>query len=510
MRSEALSYVIGIDAGTTSFKGVLLDNYGNLVTSSGKEYKLDAGPNDTFEVDPEVYWDITCWVIRDILRKSGIDPSVVSGIAFSCQGETFITVDSAGRPLRKAIVMIDNRSVKEAKLIKEKFGSQLIMEITGQPEVVPTWPATRILWIRHNEPFVFDKVAKYLLVEDYLIFKLTGQFSSDHSLSSSTLYFNITAKQWWDPMLAFLGISSRQLPELLPPGSKVQHLAREAALATGLTTNTMIVTGAYDHACGAIGAGNTSEGIVTLTIGGAMAMCVTLNKPVFDASLKLPCQCHAIPGLFFLLPYAQTAGLVLKWFKDEFCEEEIEAARRLDSSPYDLMIAKAAGVPPGSEGLIMLPHLMGTGSPFYNTKVKGVLAGITIGLKKGHFVRAILEAVACTIEDNLESMRRKGINVQEIHVLGGGSKNRLWNQIIADMTRIPVVTTSQAENASIGAAILAGVGVGMYKDIVSTSKALAEVTSRIEPEAGNYDRYREVYRTYSLLYKCLENYWILS
>lgn len=508
MKAGITSYLIGIDAGTTSIKAILLNTNGDIVTSVGEEYTLDSGPNDTCELDPEVYWNITCRVIREMMRNTGIDPALVSGIAFSSQGETLIAVDSNGRPLRKAIIWLDNRSVKEAKQIEKNFGNQHIMDITGQPEVVATWPATRILWLKKNEPQLFNRVNKYLLVEDYLMFRLTGQFCSEHSLVSSTLYFNITTKKWWNEMLDFLGISFHQLPTLMSSGSKVQHLTIEAAHATGLTTNTIAITGAYDHPSGAIGAGNLAPGMVTLTIGASMAMCVTLNRPVKDISLKLPCQCHAIPDLYFLLPYAQTAGLVLKWFKDEFCSEEIETARRLNSDPYNIMVEQAEQIPPGAEGLLMLPHFMGTGSPEFNPKVKGVFAGITIGMKKGHFVRAILEAVVSIIEHNLETMRQKGIVIKEIHLLGGGSKNHLWNQIIADMTGIPVFTMSQTENASLGAAILAGVGTGMFKDIGSACKTCIKVESRFEPNPGNYDIYREIYKKYLSLYQSLENYWI--
>lgn len=507
MKADTYSYLIGVDAGTTSVKAVLLNTFGEIVASEKQEYTLDTGPNDFCELDPEIYWDITCVVIRNIIRNSGVNPELVSGIAFSSQGETLIVVDSNGKPLRKAIVWLDNRSVQEAKVIEEKFGNQHIMDITGQPEVVATWPATRILWLKKNESRLFSRISKYLLVEDYLLFRLTGGFYSEHSLVSSTLYFSITTKEWWREMLDFLEISSQQLPELMISGSKVRHLTVEATHDTGLTTKTIAVAGAYDHPSGAIGAGNIAPGMVTLTIGGSMAMCVTLKKPVRDISMKLPCQCHAIPDLYFLLPYTQTAGLILKWYKDEFCREEIEIARKKNSNPYTIIIKHAEKIPPGAEGLIMLPHFMGTGSPEFNPKIKGVFAGITPRMKKGHFVRAILEAVVSTIEHNLQTMKQKGIVIEEIHALGGGARSHLWNQIIADMTGIPVITQSQTENACLGAAILAGVGSGVFTDTNNACKLCVKQESKFEPNPGNYDLYQEIYKQYLSLYHALENYW---
>jgi len=504
---DLMKNIIGIDAGTTSIKGVILNSNGDLAATASQEYKLDTGPDEICELDPEVYWTITCSVIRTLLQKSGIDPSDISGIAFSSQGETIITVDSGGKPLRKAIIWLDNRSVEQATRIRSKFGEQRIMDITGQPEVLPIWPATRILWIKENEPDIFTKAGKYLLVEDYLLFRMTGRYCTEHSLVSSTLYFDITQKKWWNEMLYFLGITENQLPELYQSGVPLGNLTSEAASATGLTTKTICVTGAYDHPAGAIGSGNISNGDVTLTIGASMAMCVAIDKPVSDLSVKLPCQCHAINGLYFLLPYGQTAGIVLKWFKDEFCQVETEEAGRNDQDPYYLMDKMAGSIPPGSDGLIMLPHLMGTGSPEFNPKVKGVFAGIKMSMNKGHFIRAIIESVSVMIHHNLETMRKNGINVNVIHVLGGASKSTLWNQILSDVTGLPLVTLKNTENAATGAALLAGTGTSVFKNLNHACEVSIKKHTRFEPDTANHEIYKGIYDKYIQLYQSLENYW---
>jgi xylulokinase len=504
------SFLVGIDLGTTSIKAVLLSSKGEVIGSTGEEYVLEYGLNETCELDPEIYWEVTCRVLRSLVLKTGIDSAKITGLAFSSQGETIILVDSKGKALRKAIVWLDNRSEIEAKKIEEKFGNQLIMDITGQPEVLPIWPATRILWLRKNEPSIFKRVRKYLLVEDYLIFRMTGKYYTEYSLVSSTLYFDIKNKIWWDEMLDFLGIDNNQLPNLAPSGTLVSHLTIEAALATGLASYVSVVTGSYDHPAGALGAGNIESGMNTLTIGASMAMCVTIDKPINSLSDRLSCQCHTIPGKYFLLPYGQTAGLLLKWFKDVFCKKEIELSEQTDTNVYDLLTSYAENIPSGAEGLIVLPHFMGAGSPYFNQNVKGVFAGMTVGMGIGHFVRAILESIAALVNHNLESLKMQGVNVKEIRFLGGGAKSELWSQILANMTNKPVLTMASSENAALGAALIAGVGSGIFKDIRSAGKRCIKVDKKFLPESDALNVYRETYNNYILLYRTLEKYWILS
>lgn len=504
---DEVNYILGIDVGTTSLKSVLLNNEGTLLASVMKEYTLDSGPNDTCEVHPDVYWEITCQVINELIFSAKINPEKIKGLAFSSQGETLIVVDDNGKPIRKAIVWLDNRSTNEAKEIEDKFGSQLIMDVTGQPEIVPTWPATRILWIKKNEPETFRKAHKYLLVEDYLMYKMTGSYHTEYSLVSSTLYFDINKKSWYTDMLKFIGISEIQLPQINPSGISVGNLTAEAARETGLTTNTQCVTGAYDHPAGAIGAGSIHSGDVTLTIGGSMAMCVSMDSPVTDLALKLPCQCHAVNGLYFLLPYGQTAGMVLRWFRDEFCGSELAEASKSGVDAYDLMVNEAAEIAPGADGLVMLPHLMGAGSPEFMSEARGVFAGIKMGMTKAHFTRAILESVVCMINRNIQIMKEQGIFVRDIHVLGGGSKSRTWVQILADMTGIPVNTLMISDNAAMGAALLAGVGTGLFIDLEMACRKSVKSQTLIEPDRSMNEKYKSVYDKYVQLYQSLESYW---
>lgn len=499
-------YLLGIDVGTTSVKGIIVSANGDVKGVAGKEYTLET-KGDIVELDPEVYWNSTIAVIKELILKSEIEINQIKGLAFSSQGETLICVDENGKPLRKAIVWLDNRSIKEAKQIEESFGKEKILNVTGQGEVLPLWPATRILWLRKNEPEIFTKTSKFLLVEDYLIYRLTGFFVSEQSLVSSTLYFDIIKKEWWRDMLDFLQISSKKLPLVKASGEKVASITEEAAKATGLSLGTFACTGAYDHPAGAIGAGNIKAGVVSETTGASMAMVVTLDGPLLKREINLPCQCHAIPGKYFLLPYGQTAGMVLKWFRNEFCKGEVETAKASHLDAYDLITEDAQKVSPGADGLIMLPHLSGTGSPEFNPEVRGVFAGVTLEMHKGHFVRAILESVACMIKRNLKVLEGNGLEVKEIRALGGGAKSLLWNQIKADLLGIPVFTLDAEETPSLGAAILAGVACGVFNDVEDGCQKMVVAREKFNPNKNLEMEYKIVFRKYEGLYASLENYW---
>jgi len=496
-------YLLGIDAGTTSFKAVLFDEEGKEIAIGTEDYKLLTPSPTMVELEPENYWNTCKKVIRQVLDKSRVNPKDIKALTISSQGETLICLDREGNPLRRAIVWIDNRSDKEAEIIKEEFGIRRIFEITGQPEVVPTWPATKILWIRQNEPSLFKKVHKYLLLEDYLIYKFTGKFVAEKSLLSSTLFFDIREGKWWREMLNFIGISSNLLPEIRESGEIVGRLTDRASSETGLCRDTLVITGALDQAAGAIGAGNIAPGVITETTGGALAICATIDKPVFTS--KIPCHYHAIKGKYYLLAWAQTAGMVLKWFRDNFCQLERENSKMRNLDVYDIMTQEASRIPPGSEGLIMLPHLSGSACPEFNPKAKGVFFGFTLKHTRAHFIRAILESIAFMLNKNIKALEGLGVQVGEIRSLGGGAKSRLWNAIKADVTGRPIITLKTEETACLGAAILAGVGVGMFNSIEEACHKMVSVRERISPNSKNREVYQKAYSRYLVLYDHLED-----
>lgn len=425
-------------------------------------------------------------------------------MAISSQGETLVAVDEVGEPLYPAIVWLDNRSGVEADEIRAHFGTEAVFRVTGQPEITPTWPATKILWLRRHVPEVFERTHKFLLLEDYLLFRLTGRLAADPCLHSSSLLFDIRRKTWWGAMLDFVGLTPERLPEVQESGRAVGELTPEAARQTGLSRATVAATGGLDQALAALGAGNTRPGLVTESTGGALAIVATLQEPIFDPYGGIPCHYHALSDTYYLLPWGQTAGMTLRWFRDVFGGEELEAARRSGEDAYDLLTGAAARVPPAAEGLVALPHLSGAACPEFNPAARGVWFGVGLHHTKAHFVRAILEAVAYMLRRNVEILKELGVVVHEIRALGGGARSPLWNQIKADVLGVPVVTLSSEEVACLGAAILAGTAVGLYPSPEEAAGQLVSVRERWEPRLAHRSIYDHGYQVYLELYERLE------
>jgi len=499
-----MSYLLGIDLGTTSVKCVLFDQEGRIVASGRSEYELSMPKPEFVEVEAETYWNALRDSLEVTLNQSKVDARDILGIGVSSQGETFMALGRDCKPLGRAIVWLDNRSKEEARLIKEEFGAEGAYRITGQNDVVPTWTATKILWLKRNEPSLFERVNKYLLLEDYAIYRLTGRFVTEHSILSSSLLFDINRRRWWDEMLHFLGIGEGQLPEPKQSGVPVGNLTPEAAKETGLSTSSIVSTGAYDQAANAIGAGNTAPGVITETTGAAMAIVATTERVILDPLRRMPCHNHAVRGKYFLQPWCQTAGTVLRWYRDNFGTLEVEAARRSGADPYDLLTAEASGIPPGSDGLILLPHFMGAASPEFNPDAKGVLFGLTPYHGKGHFVRAIMESVAYMLRRNVELLEELGIKVMEIRSTGGASKSALWNQIKADVLRRPILSVLGEEVAALGVAMLAGVATDVFASLESAGRSMVRMKGRSYPSRANGETYDEGYKRYVELYEGVE------
>ena len=498
-----MGYLLGLDAGTTSIKGALFSTQGEAIAQASFEYNLETPRTDFVELDPQVYWQATKEVFRKIIKSAQISSGQIKALCIDSQGETFIPVDKRGNPLRKAIVWLDNRSTQEAQTIKEKFGEEKVYHVTGQPEVVPTWPATKILWLRQKEKKVFNQVDKYFLVEDYLIYRLTGQFKTEGSLLSSSLLFDINQRKWWGEMLDFLGITPQQLPEIGEPGEIVERVSAPASKETGLSTKTVVVCGAMDQATGMVGAGNITPGIVSETTGAALAICATVDKPLFDSKRRIPCQYHAVKDKYILLPWCQTGGMALKWFRNQFYKSESERAKGSGEDVYDLMTREAAKISPGSEGLIMLPHLAGAGCPEMNSQAKGVFFGFTLGHQRAHFVHALLESIAFMLKSNIEVLEELGLKIDEVRTMGGGAKSPLWNQIKADVLGKPLLPVGAKEAACLGSAILAGKAVGIFKSWEEALQVMVSLKKKIAPNPDNYPIYQKQYEQYLKLYEAL-------
>jgi sugar (pentulose or hexulose) kinase len=499
-----MELLLAIDAGTTSVKAGLFAPDGRCLGVGRQEYQLETPAADRVQLDPEVYWQACLKTVREAIRQSGVTHAQVKTLAVSSQGETTITLDAKGKVIYPALVWLDNRASDQAAFLAEKFGKDVYSR-TGIPEIVPTWSACKILWIRQNEPEVFSRAHKFLLVQDYLIYRLTGRIVTDGSVSCTTLNFDIVQKTWWTDVLDAIGIGTDQLPEIVPPGTAVGTLSPEAAAQLGLTTETCVVTGGMDQAVGAIGAGNFKPGMVSESTGAALAIQATITDPMIDQSRVVPVYCHSVPGQYLFVPVCPTAGMAFKWLRDSFFQDEMKKADDETMDAYDRLTQLAQPVPAGSDGLIMLPHLMGAFSPEPNLSARGSFTGFTLHHTRGHFVRALMEGVAFLLKRNIDYIERTGMVIPEIRSTGGGARSRLWNQIKANVCNRPIVTLANEETALLGDAILAGVAGRVFQSIEESCNSMVAVKESIQPD-GDARAYIEPYRLYCDLDQRLSDY----
>ena len=460
-----MKYLLGMDIGTTSLKAVLFDENANPVKSTVRDYTLEV-KGDRVEFPAESYWEMALSALNELRAEYDI-----YAMSIDTQCETLIVTDENGTPLDKAIVWLDNRATAEADKIREAFGEEKVYEVTGQPEVNATWPASKLLWLKDNKPEVFGKVKKIFLLEDYLLYRLTGRFVTERTLQSSTIYLDIVHKTWWRDMLDFIGVSESQLPELLDSG-----------IVVGEYEGIKVTTGAMDQVAGAIGAGIVRKGIISEMTGTTMVVFAPADEmPPYSHESKIPCHMN-YDGNYALLMWTPTAGIALKWFKNQFCESF--SFRELDDLARDL--------PAGSDGLTFLPYLCGSTMPKYNPAARGSFTGLTTEHGRAHFVRSVMESVSCMLKANLDYL---ALDVEEIRAMGGGATSPLWCQMKADMTKKRLVTLKNKETACLGAAILAGVGAGIFKN-VSEATAKIEIDKSYTPKGADYTECYERFKAY--------------
>ncbi len=480
-----MSLILSIDAGTTSLKGALFDETGNLMACRIHEYALEHPAPDWVELDPEIYWHAAESVVAALLKETNAPAGSIAALGVTSQGETLIALDRNGKPLRKAIVWMDNRARIEADSIRNEFSQEQVYRATGQQDIAPCWPAAKLLWLQKNEPKVFKIADKFLMLADYLIYRLTGNFATDRALNPSTLYFDITQGDWWDSMLNFLSIDRRRLPSLLNSGEVAGHVVANI----GLSPKTRVTVAPIDQVASALGAGNLAQGMITETTGSAMAVCATVDRPIYDPRMRIGLYMHARPGLYVMLPWIPTAGMILRWFRDEFGA----------GASYAELEREAAAAPAGCDGLVLLPHFSGMNSPEINPDACGVFFGITPAHRKAHFIRAILEAVAFALRDNLDLLAGAGVACAEITSLGGAARGKLWLQIKADVLQLPIRRMACAETTSLGAAILAACGTGIHSDIEAATNAMARPRDLIQPNPMQAELYNRAFLFYKKL-----------
>jgi xylulokinase len=494
--------LMGIDLGTSTIKVGVFDLEGSTQAYQSAEYDLAYIGKDMVENDVEKYWKTLAALIRKTIEANKIRPEEITAVSVSSQAETIVPVDNDIRPLMNAIVWLDSRSSRQARDISEVFPPGDMYMVSGQPICDPSWPASRIKWLRENENDIYRKAYKFLLIQDYIIYRLAGLLYSEPTTYNSTYYYDINSHDFYQPMLDYLGVGRNKFPEIKNTGTIIGNISQEASSETGLSTSTRFVLGSLDQLAGAIGAGNIREGIITETTGSVFCMVVTTDKLLFDYEHGIPCYLHAIPGKYCLLPYSMTGGMVLKWFKDSFYRQE---EKQTGEKIFELMTDEAGIVSPGSEGLVMIPHITGAYIPENNPDARGVFYGISISHNRAHFVRAIMESIGYMLKRDLEILDGTGIKADRIISMGGGAKSSLWNQIKADITGIEIQVPENTETAVLGAAIIAGVSTGVFDSFEQAVKKSVRIKDRYIPDKSNKKIYDAGFKKYKQIYKRLED-----
>ena len=499
-----MSCFIGVDIGTSGTKTVLFSSIGLTLASETVEYPLYQPQNGWAEQDPSDWWNATVQTIAAVISKSGVSVSDIKGIGISGQMHGLVMLDSEGKVIRPSIIWCDQRTSKECDEITQRVGKERLIEITANPALTG-FTASKILWVRNNEPENYAKCRKILLPKDYIRFMLSGQFATEVSDASGMQLIDINTRDWSEEVLAKLEIDKGLLAEVHESQEISSEVNSYASKLTGLNVGTAIAGGAGDQAAGAVGNGIVREGLISSTIGSSGVVFAHTDKPIIDLKGRIHTFCHAVPGAWHVMGVTQGAGLSLKWFRDNFCNEEIEASKKTNSDPYILMDKEAANVPPGSNSLIYLPYLMGERTPHLDPNARGVFFGLSAIHTKSDMIRAIMEGVVFSLKNCMDIISDTNIEFCEVRASGGGGRSELWRQMQADVFNCQVNTTNASEGPALGVAILAAVGTGEYKDVSEACQAIIKVKSSVQPNPNYLQAYEKAYDIYNGLYPALKD-----
>lgn len=492
-------YFIGIDVGTSGTKTILIDSKGKILASATFEYPLYQPQIGWAEQNPEDWWDASVKGIKAVLEKSKVDPKEVKAVGLTGQMHGLVMLDKNCNVIRPSIIWCDQRTAKECDEITEKVGKERLVEITANPALTG-FTASKILWVRNNEPQNYEKVYKILLPKDYIRFKLTGEFATDVSDASGMQLLDVKNRCWSDEVLEKLEIDKELLGKVYESPEVTGKVSRQASELTGLCEGTLVVAGGGDQAAGAVGNGIVRTGVVSSTIGSSGVVFAHLDDFRIDPEGRVHTFCHAVPGKWHVMGVTQGAGLSLKWFRDNFAHIEKAAFEFIDKDPYILMDQEAELANPGADGLVFLPYLMGERTPILDPYAKGIFFGITAKHTRREFIRAVMEGVVFSLKNCLDILYEMGIEVKEVRVSGGGAKSKLWRQMQADIFEMDVWTLNSKEGPAFGAAILAAVGAGEYQKVEEACDTMIQKVDSCSPNEKLFEIYRKTYKLYNSIY----------
>jgi len=484
-----MDLLLGIDIGTNATKTLLVSSDGKVLALAQRDYSIITSPDGWVEQEPEDWWRAVIETVREVVKENHRFRDNIRAISFSTQGGTLIPVDSKGRPLRRAITWLDQRADKESRKLKEERGDTFFYNITGY-KLHQGLPLLQICWLKNNERKIFEKTYKFLFVNDYIIYKLTGKYCTDPSNSSITMLYNLRLEKWDPQLLKIAGISSEKLSNIKPSGAPIGKLNSSAAKQLNLSQDVVVCSGGHDQYCASLGAGAFHNGDCLLSCGSAWVLLCTLDKPIFNADINLTPGRHVVKDKWGEMAAISSGGIVLEWFKNEFAETGKEG------KVYELFNKRAKNIPAGSNGLLFFPHFIGSTAPTYQSAARGAVIGLTLSHNKYDVFRSIMEALGFETLWNIETFEKLGIILKKIKMIGGATKSNIWPQIIADVTGRAIFLPSVTEAACVGAAILAGVGIGVFKNCEDGFRKLRIKERKIVPCRDNREKYKKLFDVY--------------
>jgi xylulokinase len=492
-----MPYMMGIDVGTTGTRAVIVRPDGHVMGATTADHQPMRMPKPGWaEQDPEDWWQAAILAVRGALEQAQLQGDDIAAVGLSGQMHGVVCLDKANAVLRPALLWCDQRSQAQCDWITARVGADKLIKLVSNPALTG-FSAPKLLWVRDNEPANYERTARFLLPKDYIRFRLTGEFATEVSDASGTLLFDVTHRRWSKQLLEVLDIDPQMLPRAFESPERTGQVTTETALLTGLKAGTPVVGGGGDQAASAVGNGIVLPGLTSATMGTSGVIFAYTDAPKLDPQGRIHTFCHAVPGKWHVMGVTQGAGLSLRWFREQFGASEAWYARATGQDVYDLIIREAEKIPPASNGLLFLPYLMGERTPHLDAQARGMWFGLTAAHSRGHLIRAILEGVAFSLRDSLEIFRELEIPVEQIRASGGGSRSPFWRQIQADIYGKEVVTLRESEGSAFGAALLAGVGSGIYSSVGESAREALQFQECLAPmqeKVGLYNRQYEVYR----------------
>jgi xylulokinase len=493
-------YFLGIDVGTGGTRALVIDEGGRVVASATEEHRAFASPQIGWaEQDPSDWWRACRVAVPKALAQGNLRGDQIACVGLSGQMHGAVLLDAETHVVRPALIWSDVRTEKQCRDLTAKIGAEHLIQLTCNPALA-NFTLTKCLWVRENEPENWNRVRSLLLPKDYVRFQLTGERATDVADASGTLLLDVANRRWSKEMLEAVQINASLLPTLYESPEICGRVSADGAAATGLQSGTPVVAGAGDQAAGSIGMGVVSPGAVSATIGTSGVVLAATDGPALDPGGRLHTFCHAVPGRWIVMGVTQAAGLSLRWLRDQF-------GIRADGQPesYEKLTAEAAKAPPGCDGLLWAPYLMGERTPYLDPAARGMLAGLTASHTRAHVIRAILEGVAFSMRDTFSIFREIDVPVKTVRLGGGGARSALWRQIQADIYGQRVETVEAEEGAAYGAAVLAGVGAKAWPTVDAACDAVVRVDGATNPNPDDSRLMEKSYAQYRRLYPAMKS-----